>query len=146
MICNTYSYILIFHAFLFWIGIGLTTVKQLLMPLSLAIDGTCTAKFSWKPDHPHLPSNLEICEKHTRHLITRLVESPAIFQLYKNIITDQEAHGFVEKVPPNCLPVNVHYRPHHPVTEDSATTPIRIVYDCKVRNMQASTTRSTILE
>lgn len=37
--------------------------------ISQATDGTYTAKFPWKPDHPPLPSNFEICQKHTRHLI-----------------------------------------------------------------------------
>ena len=101
--------------------------------INQAIDGTYILKFSWKPDCPHLPSNLDICEKRTRHLITQLAESPTIFQLYHNIITDQEACGFIEKVPPNCQPANVHYLPHHPVKKDTTTTPIRIVYDCSCR-------------
>ena len=101
--------------------------------INQAIDGTYIAKFPWKPDRPHLPSNLDICEKRTRHLITRLQESPTIFQLYHDIIADQEKRGFIEKVPPNCQPANAHYLPHHPVTKNSTTTPIRIVYDCSCR-------------
>lgn len=101
--------------------------------ISQATDGTYTAKFPWKPDHPPLPSNFEICQKRTRHLIARLAESPVTFQLYNNIITDQEARGFIEKVPPNCQSTNAHYLPHHPVKKDSTTTPIRIVYDCSCR-------------
>ena len=101
--------------------------------INQAIDGTYIAKFPWKPDRPHLPSNLDICEKRTRHLITRLQQSPTIFQLYHDIIADQEKRGFIEKVPPNCQPANAHYLPHHPVTKDSTTTPIRIVYDCSCR-------------
>ena len=101
--------------------------------ISQATDGTYTAKFPWKPDHPQLPSNLDICQKRTRHLITRLTESPTLLQLYNEIITEQEARGFIEKVPPNCLPANIHYLPHHPVKKDSITTPIRIVYDCSCR-------------
>ena len=101
--------------------------------ITQASDGTYIAKFPWQPDRPHLPSNLQICEKRTRHLITRLQDSPTTFKLYHNIITDQEARGFIEKVPPNSQPANAHYLPHHPVTKNSATTPIRIVYDCSCR-------------
>ena len=37
---------------------------------------------------------------------------------------------FIEKVNPTDHPAKVHYLPHHPVKKESATTPIRIVYDC----------------
>ena len=70
------------------------------------------------------------CEKQTRQLISCLTDSPSLLHLYHNIITDQEARGFIEKVKSTDQPANVHYLTHHPVKKESATTPIRIVYNC----------------
>ena len=69
------------------------------------------------------------CEKQARQLISCLTDSPSFLHLYHNIITDPEARGFIEKVKSADQPANVHYLPHHPGKKESATTPIRIVYD-----------------
>ena len=108
--------------------------------ISQAPDGTYTAKFPWRPNRPHLPSNFNICQKRTKALIGRLAESPALLHLYNEIIGDQEARGFIEKVPtsPDTQSTNIHYLPHHPVHKDSVTTPIRIVYDCSCRKDKGS--------
>ena len=69
--------------------------------------------------------------------------------MYRTIITNQEARGFIEKVNPTCIdqPAKVHYLPHHPVRKESATTPVRIVIIVvlvRVSNMPAVLiTRST---
>ena len=101
--------------------------------ISQATDGTYTAQFPWKTVHPPLPSNFITCEKRTRQLISHLTDSPSLLNLYHNIITDQEARGFIERVKSTDTQSNVHYLPHHPVKKESATTPIRIVYDCSSR-------------
>ena len=46
-------------------------------------DGTYTAKFMWKEDKPHLPSNLAACTTKFRH-------HPELLKLYHNMIKDQE--------------------------------------------------------
>ena len=51
---------------------------------------------------------------------------------YDNIISDQMSRGFIERVE-NHDPTSGHYIPHHPVYKESATTPIRIVYDCSCK-------------
>ena len=53
--------------------------------------------------------------------------------MYNHIIKEQERRGFIEKndSPPTTGPV--HYIPHHHVSKDSKTTPIRIVYECSCR-------------
>ncbi|XP_068234119.1 uncharacterized protein [Palaemon carinicauda] len=53
--------------------------------------------------------------------------------LYKKIPKDQEDRGFIERVDKNNLVENCHYLAHHSVQKDSATTPIRIVFDCSWR-------------
>ena len=53
-------------------------------------DGTYTARFPWKSDHPYLPSNFTVCLRRTQNLVSRLMESPTLLHLYNNIILDQE--------------------------------------------------------
>ncbi|XP_053388749.1 uncharacterized protein LOC123533693 [Mercenaria mercenaria] len=95
------------------------------------IDGKYEAKLPWKEDHAPLPTNLEVTKKRTESLVRRLRREPNIFQKYSEIIQDQERRDFIEKVDENeQQPDRMHYIPHHAVKKDSATTPIRIVYDC----------------
>ena len=94
-------------------------------------EGPYIARFPWKVDKPHLPSNFAICKKRTQTLMNKLRKTPHILQLYDGIIKEQEERGFIERVYDDATP-DVHYLPHHPVKE-SATTPIRVVYDCSCR-------------
>ena len=102
--------------------------------ITKATDGTYTAQFPWKPVHPPLPSHFTTCEKQTRQLISHLTDSPSLLNLYHNIITDQEARGFIERVKSTDTQSNVNYLLHQPVKKEAATTPIRIVYDCSSRH------------
>ena len=61
--------------------------------------------------------------------MNKLRKTPHILQLYDGIIKEQEERGFIERVYDDSTP-DVHYLPHHPVKKESATTPIRVVYDC----------------
>ena len=70
------------------------------------------------------------CERRTRSMVRRLAATPQLLTTYGNIIAEQEARGFIERVDDAQPSDNAHYIPHHPVRKDSATTPIRIVYDC----------------
>ena len=94
-------------------------------------NGSYTAKLPWKRDHPALPSNYDVSNKQTENLITRLQGQPHLLEKYDKMITKQERRGFIEKIDSDTPPTGqVHYIPHHPVKKDSATKPIRIVYDC----------------
>ena len=95
-------------------------------------NGTLSLKFPWKEDHPFLPSNFSICVKQTRSLAQRLAKDPELLSMYGQIIADQESKGFIEKVD-NFNTQRAHYIPHRAVRKDSATTPVRIVYDCSCR-------------
>ena len=44
----------------------------------------------------------------------------------------------MKKVPKTASTDKAHYIPHHPVRNDSSTTPIRIVYDCSCLQSQNS--------
>ena len=61
--------------------------------------------------------------------MNKLRKTPHILQLYDGIIKEQEEQGFIERVYDDSTP-DVHYLSHHPVKKESATTPIRVVYDC----------------
>ena len=62
-----------------------------------------------------------------------LGQDTRLLKAYGEIIADQEKREFIEKVQPTADIQNLHYIPHHPVIKESATTPVRIVYDCSCR-------------
>ena len=96
-------------------------------------DGTYCAGLPWKPEHPPLPDNFNVCQKHTRSLAYRLAQSAGLLQTYNNILKEQLRRDFIELVPNPKKSDIAHYIPHHPVKKNSDTTPVRIVYDCSCR-------------
>ena len=96
-------------------------------------DGAYVARFPWKPNPPSLPNNFVVTERRTRQMLKRLVKTPNLLSVYSKIIAEQEARGFIERVEPANNQCDVHYIPHHAVEKNSATTPIRIVFDCSCR-------------
>lgn len=54
--------------------------------------------------------------------------TPHLLQRYDGIIKEKEEIWFIERVHDDVTP-DVHYLPHHSMKE-SATTSIRVVYDC----------------
>ncbi|XP_060554089.1 uncharacterized protein LOC132715133 [Ruditapes philippinarum] len=96
-------------------------------------DGRYSAQLPWKRDHPVLPDNYNIVLKRTENTIRRLRQDTNMLQKYGQIISEQKNRGFIERVTDDNIDKRVHYIPHHGVKKDSATTPIRIVYDCSCR-------------
>lgn len=95
-----------------------------------------SAKLPWKENHDPLPSNYMIAKRRTENLVRRISKDEKIFREYGKIIDDQERRGFIEKVDARETDIprsDVHYIPHHGVEKDSATTPVRIVFDCSCR-------------
>ena len=113
-------------------------------------DGTYKAKFPWKDDALHLPSNYHTCKRRTKHLLIRLRQNPQLLKLYDNIIADQERRGFIERVnetlPLTTPELPVHYLSHCPIKKDSQTTPICIVYDCSSRENPFAASLNDCLE
>ena len=95
-------------------------------------NGALSLKFPWKEEHPSLSSNFSICAKRTRSLAQRLAKTPALLRMYSQIIANQESKGFIEKVN-NFNTNHAYYISHRAVRKDSATTPVRIVYDCSCK-------------
>ena len=105
------------------------------------------AKLPWKNEY-ELPSNENAAKRRTDSTIRRISKDQEIFNTYRDIIADQENRGFIEKVPEDEIHTNrkVHYIPHHPVKKDSVTTPIRIVYDCSLRESKTSPSLNDCLD
>jgi len=95
-------------------------------------DGSYSAMFPWKDNHPPLPDNFTMCQGRTQSLVHRLAQTAGMLQTYDSILQEQVNHGFIERVTSKENNAT-HYIPHHPVRKDSSTTPIRIVYDCSCR-------------
>ncbi|XP_045157295.2 uncharacterized protein LOC123523710 [Mercenaria mercenaria] len=109
-------------------------------------DGHYSAKLPWKREHQPLPDNYNITVRRTENTIRRLRQDPDMLQKYGKIIADQEKRGFVERVVVDYTQNQIHYIPHHAVKKDSATTPIRIVFDCSCRQNKDSPSLNDCLE
>ena len=109
-------------------------------------DGTYLVRFPWKPSHPVLPTNKATCERRLQSLTRKLSKTPDMLKMYNNIIEEQLKRGFIEKVPVSELTMPCHYIPHHGVYKDSATTPLRIVYDCSSREARHLASLNDCLE
>ncbi|XP_065911194.1 uncharacterized protein [Dysidea avara] len=114
--------------------------------ISQATDGAYVARFPWRTHHPPLPSNYTVAERRTRQLAKRLATQPKLLQLYHQIIADQEARDFIERVDTSSEYADTHYIPHHAVEKDSPTTPIRIVFDCSCRQSASHPSLNDCLE
>ena len=77
-------------------------------------DGSYSAMFPWREDHPPLPDNLHICLGRTRSLVHRLAQSPAMLQTCDNILKTNSTWGFIELVKSDGNG-SAHYIPHHMV-------------------------------
>ena len=51
-------------------------------------DGKYFAKLPWKHNHSVLPTNKEIAQRRTQHVILRLKRDPNLLQVYGNIINE----------------------------------------------------------
>lgn len=92
------------------------------------------AKLPWKSDHPDLSPNRQVCQRRTRGTIKRAAKNPKLLAVYQEISSDQLDRGFIERVPPGEInSPRCHYIPHFAVEKESATTPLRIVYDCSCK-------------
>ena len=75
-------------------------------------EGEYIARFPWKVDRPHLPTNISICKKQTITLVHKLKQTPELLNIYDNIFKDQEKRGFIERVKDDDTTEYTHYLPH----------------------------------
>ena len=79
-------------------------LRNLIPSLTRLNDGSYMVKFPWKDDHAPLPSNLQVCERRTRSLAHRLIQTPNLIKSYNEIIKEHERRGFIEKVNSGSTP------------------------------------------
>ena len=100
--------------------------------ISVWTDGAYSLCFPWREDHPPLPSNYTICSKQTRPLTHQLAKTPELLKTYGEINKEQGLHWKQQSGTQHTL------HPSSPSQKDSATTPIRIVYDCSCKQSRNS--------
>ena len=86
----------------------------------------------WKVNHPPLPSNFGLALNRLKSLCKRFEMDREFMTHYTNVLNEQEARGFIERVSDKYCN-DSHYLAHHGVKRDSRTTPVRIVFDCSAR-------------
>ena len=96
-------------------------------------DGQYWVKLPWRTNKPELPVNYRKALGQMHSLVKELQRKGDHLQLYHQIIQDQLRAKFIEEVP-HARPIeNSHYLPHHAVSKDSVTTPLRIVFNCSAK-------------
>ncbi|XP_068211787.1 uncharacterized protein [Palaemon carinicauda] len=83
----------------------------------------------WKSNKSRLPSNFGMALGRVKQQCAKFKKDEAYLNHYQKILKDQEDRGFIERVDKNNVVENCPYLAHHSVQKDSATTPIRIVFD-----------------
>ncbi|XP_069195773.1 uncharacterized protein [Procambarus clarkii] len=78
-----------------------------------------------------------MAQNQLRSQVLHLQRHPENLKLYHEIIQKQLDDKFIEVVT-NDYPKEGHYLPHHPVLKSSATTPLRIVFNCSANSKQSS--------
>ena len=96
-------------------------------------EGQYWVRLPWRHDARDLPTNYNMAYGQVKHLRENLLKRGDL-QIYDDLIRSQEECGFIEKVDSSSPQVNTHYLPHHAVAKDSATTPLRIVFNCSAKS------------
>ena len=74
-----------------------------------------------------LPTNFGIAKGQLGSLITKLQKDPTKYGYFKDILENYVSQGFIEEVTDDKI--YGHYLPYHGVVKESATTPIRLVFN-----------------
>ena len=101
-------------------------------------EGQYFVRLPWKENCPDLPNNYRMALGQVHSLRNNLSKVSGRLDEYHSVIQDQLNQKFIEKVPNAVVNTNTHYIPHHGVLKDSATTPLRIVYNCSARDGKGS--------
>jgi hypothetical protein len=91
-------------------------------------DGHYYVPLPWKPDHPEVANNLEICEARITQVMNRLRKLKLVESYFK-VMQENIQKGYVAEVPNKEDTVEGSFIPHFPILRDSETTPVRIVFN-----------------
>ncbi|XP_064097204.1 uncharacterized protein LOC135208689 [Macrobrachium nipponense] len=94
------------------------------------IDKQYVVALPWRTNRFRLKTNFGLAMSRLRQQTIKFQKDVDYLDHYQEILQEQEDRGFIEKVIYNKSDVDCHYLAHHGVLKDSATTPIRIVFDC----------------
>ena len=95
-------------------------------------DNQYVVSLPWRTNHPPLPSNFGLALSRLKSLCRKFENDRDFMNQYSNVLKEQEARGFIERVT-DKYDSNSHYLAHHGVKRDSRTTPVRIVFDCSAK-------------
>ncbi|UYV62948.1 hypothetical protein LAZ67_2002587, partial [Cordylochernes scorpioides] len=107
--------------------------NEFLKNISRNKDGRYVVPLPWIEGHPPLPTN-EIAAHKRLVSTTRKLKTSSKYDKYDYLFKEWEREGLIENVN-NAKPTEiVHYLPHRPVYKESASTPVRPVFDasCKI--------------
>ncbi|UYV74745.1 hypothetical protein LAZ67_12000769 [Cordylochernes scorpioides] len=107
--------------------------NEFLNNISRNKDGRYVVPLPWIERHPPLPTN-EIAAHKRLVSTTRKLKTSSKYDEYDYLFKEWEREGLIENVD-NAKPTEiVHYLPHRPVYKESASTPVRPVFDalCKI--------------
>lgn len=95
-------------------------------------DGRYVVSLPWAEGKEELPDNKWVAEKRLQN-VTNSLMSKGKYEEYDKVFRSWEEEGIIE-VCANTDVSKCHYLPHRPVFKESATTPVRPVFDasCKV--------------
>ncbi|XP_074648973.1 uncharacterized protein LOC141904293 [Tubulanus polymorphus] len=93
-------------------------------------DGRYAVPLPWKPDHPVLRNNIELCQSRLKQVVNRLRRLNLV-DAYCAVMDESIRKGYVSETGKsiNESKHDSHFMPHFPVLRDSETTPVRIVID-----------------
>ena len=96
------------------------------------LDNKYEVQLPWKEDmKPKLQRNYQLAKGILMSSLRNLRNDPVLLKTYDEIIMDYVKRGFIEKiVMPSYEEDGVHFLPHHGIKRDSATTPLRVVFNC----------------
>ena len=92
------------------------------------------ASLPWKSSHKTLPNNYYLALGRLNSNLNKMRKTPSLLCQYDDVIQTQLQRDFIEKIDdPNEFTGKLHYISHHGIVKDSATTPLRVVYDCSAK-------------
>ncbi|UYV65562.1 hypothetical protein LAZ67_3004702 [Cordylochernes scorpioides] len=107
--------------------------NEFLKNISRNKDGRYVVPLPWIEGHPPLPTN-EIAAHKRLVSTTRKLKTSSKYGEYDYLFREWKREGLIENVNKARPTEIVHYLPHRPVYKESASTPVRPVFDasCKV--------------
>ncbi|XP_069181136.1 uncharacterized protein [Procambarus clarkii] len=95
-------------------------------------DNQFWVRLPWKLNHPQLPVNHFMAQNQLRSHVMHLNRQPENLKFYHGQLQQQLDIKFIEVVT-NDDPKKGHYLPHHAILKNSATIPLKIVFNCSVK-------------